>query len=248
MESSANESSANRLQMFLNTYSINNDNLYNIPDKTGSIQSQYPVRMLGGQPDDTKWATRKALVNAQGVVPGIGMAIAGPDYDDYANRKRIEVTGAEFKAWLTNNVDLSTPEKQEYYFNMFPFLRDDRLAEVDRQAALQKKMAEINIRGVHSEDDFFFVYALQQGYITVSDVPLQNLWQKETGSTYQGGLFSIVSKKLFPEQKNFRNINYELPTNPTGTGIGTTPSAYQGVFRYNDITGNIPNTPGAVPR
>lgn len=171
------------------------------------------------------------------------MAIAGPDYDAYVDRKRVETTGAEFKAWLTNNVDLSTPEKQEYYYNMFPFLRDDRLAEIDRQAALQKKMAEINVRGLQSEEDWFFVYGLQQGYITVSEEPLQNLWQeKKLASTYEKGLFSILSRKLFPDKEKFKQVNWQLPSVPTGNG-NPTANAGLGVFNYNEITSNVPNTP-----
>lgn len=235
MESSANENGANRLQMFLNQYSINNDNLYQVQDKEKSTTSKWPVRMGGGDPDDTKWAIRKSIVGTDGVVPNVGMAIAGPEYDDYVNRKRIEVTGTEFKAWLTNNVDLSTPEKQEYYFNLFPFLRDDRLAEVERQAALQKKMAEINIRGLHSQEDWFFAYALQQGYITVSEKPLQELYN-QTGldtNTYKGGLFSIVSSKLFPARDKFRQINYQIPLVPTTT-VSDGPGI--GVYDFGKIT------------
>ena len=238
MESSANATAGNRLQRFLNTHSINNQNLYRIQDKAKSTNSKYPVRMLGGDPDDAKWATRKSLVGDNGIVDGVGLAVAGPEYDDYVNRKRIETTGAEFKAWLTNNVDLSTPEKQEYYYNLFPFLRDDRLAEIDRQAALQKKMAEINIRGMQSEEDWFFVYGLQQGYIKVSDMALQDLWREtEVSGSYQEGLFSIVSKNLFPKWNNFREVKYQLPTDLNGaqSNLGG-----RGVWDYNQITTNIP--------
>ena len=84
--------------------------------------------------------------------------------------------------------------------------------DVDRQAALQKKMAEINIRGLHTEEDWFFAYALQQGYITVSDQPLQSLYQEQTSNSYQKGLFSVLSKKLFPTKADFFGIDYALPT------------------------------------
>lgn len=241
MESSANNAGASRLSNWLNQYSINNSNAYQLPDKSKSDVAKFPVRMLGGDPDDSKWAMRKSIVGENGIVPGVGMAIAGPDYDSYVNRKRIELQDAEFKTWVTANVDLSSPEKQEYYYNLFPFIRDERLAEVDRQAFLQATEARINITGPQSEEDWFFIYAKQQGYIEVSTQPLQSLNdQTNLGKSYEGGLFSIVSNKLFPDKTKFKTINFGSPFKTYTGQVTTTDNSPAGVYNVAGITGGIP--------
>lgn len=244
MQSSSNNSGANQLESFLSTYSINNHNLYQIPDKTSGVNSTYPVRMLGGGPEDVKWAIRKQLVGDNGVVPGVGLAIAGPEYDSYVNNKRIDEQDASFKTWITKNVDLSSPEKQEYFYNMFPWIRDDRLAEVDRQAELQKMMARLNITGPQSIQDWYFMYALQQGYIQVSDKPLQKLNEITSTATYKSGLFSILSGKLFPDKAKYYGVNYANPSNLTGDGnyLGGDQPISSSINSINQLSANVPGS------
>lgn len=169
--------------------------------RTGHPNEQFPVQLSTTDPEDEKWALRQNIVTgANGVVPGIGQAIAPSEYWDYAARKEQADTLLQFQQFVLQQCDLSTPESANWWYQKFPWIKDLKLSEMRAQADLQKKYAEIQITGPQNEEDFMLIWMRKQGLIKVSDKIPEELYKDETiiSKNYKDGMFSPLAKKIPP--------------------------------------------------
>lgn len=215
-----------------------------LSDRNASDTSKFPVTLASTDVDDDKYARRAALVTgAGGTVPGVGQAIADDRYFEYAKRKQDENQMANFREWIFQNADLSTPENAYYWTNTFPFIKEKMHEEIEREGELQTKIAKIAASGPQSEDDWYTLYCLNQGIIRPFDAPLYKM--NTAALPYTGGIFSMfVGGPIAPGSTVARNpiVNYSNPLpggNPAWTGInggnygGIGNTAYNGAVNAN---------------
>ncbi len=162
-----------------------------VPDRANSAISKFPVKLASTDPEDDKYNLRATLVDpATGNVPGVGRAVAPEEYFAYAQRKEDENFAANFKKWLMQNADLSTPESADYWYTNFPFIKELKYREIDREAELQKRFAKIAATGPNDIDDWMLLYMKDQGMVTPSRSPLYLLSDDQT---YTPGIFSMFN-------------------------------------------------------
>lgn len=169
----------------------------------GQANAQFPVQLSTTDPEDQKWATMQKIIEQggegdRGVVPGIGQAIVPGEFWDYVQRKENADLLAQFQQFVLQQVDLSKPESANWWFTRFPWIRDLKLKEIDEQAELQKRFAQIQVTGPQNEEDFMMIWMRDQGLIKVATTPLDKL-NKDTNiisTTYKEGFFSPLAKKI----------------------------------------------------
>lgn len=172
-------------------------NLFKVPDTGGSIASQFPVQLGSTDPEDDKYGLRSQLVGPDNNVPGVGLAVADDGYFNYAQRKREEAMMYEFYQYVMSQADLSTPESAAWWFEHFPWMKEWRLEEIDRQAEIQKKLAKIQITGPQNEEDWMVIYLRNNGILGDQDVPLTRMNEPNYAQNFKAGMFSIFSKPLY---------------------------------------------------
>lgn len=169
-------------------------NLFKVPDSTNTTASNFPAQLGSTDPEDDKYGLRSQLVGPGNNVAGVGLAVADDNYFNYAQRKREEAMMYEFYQYVMSQADLSKPESAAWWFEHFPWMKEWRLEEIDRQAEIQKKLAKIQITGPQSEEDWMVLYLKKNGILGDQDVPLTRLNEGRFAATFKTGMFSIFSK------------------------------------------------------
>jgi hypothetical protein len=171
-----------------------------VPDIQGTTASRFPSRVGHGDPRDDTMALKAQMLKDGPVLPGVGMAYATNEDFQYFRDKELAEREADFKRFFLSNIDLSTPEKQDYYQRLYPEIFSERESLAEKQIEHQAHMMKINLRGPRNMEDWMFLYGLDRGFIQVPQGPI---WDPENllKTSFEGGLFSI------------RKI---LPRNPTG--------------------------------
>lgn len=162
-------------------------------DQSGDSASDFPAQYFpDSEREDTRIALKQKLL--AGPDRPLGDAqLTDRDIDWYAKkedvRRRIAFDGYFARLFDTKDINklrLAQQIHPEYYAM--------REREIDRQAQIQKKIAMIKLRGPVDLDDLMFIYALQNGGITLRPVPLYNLDKppttEETASQYKKGMFN----------------------------------------------------------
>jgi len=205
-------------------------------ESAANARVAFPLQIGSTDKDDVKYGIRKQLVgrdangNPTGTanVPGVGMAIAGEEFFDYAQRKEEQEMLFDFKKFVAAQADLSSPASAQWWFEKFPWMKDLRLEQVNQQGDLQKQLAKIQITGPQNEEDFMTLYLCNKGLIKVSDQPLHKLGQATdiVSSSFRQGFFNPLSR---PKYQTMRTNATPLWSNPlqgtTGVTAGTTMSA-----------------------
>ena len=166
----------------------------------------FPLKIGSTDKDDIKYAIRKQLVGPAGTpqagtanVPGVGMAIAGEEFFDYAERKEQQEMFFDFKKFVAAQADLSSPASAQWWFEKFPWMKELRLEQVNQQGELQKQLARIQITGPQNEEDFMHLYLVNKGLIKVTEQPLHRLGQATdiTSSTFRQGFFNPLAQPKY---------------------------------------------------
>lgn len=184
-----------------------------------NVNAQFPVQLSTTDVEDQKWATMQKVIGQTGAgergqIPGIGQAIVPNEFWDYVQRKENADLLAQFQQFVLQQVDLSKPESANWWFTRFPWIRDLKLKEIDEQAELQKRFAQIQVTGPQNEEDFMLIWMRGQGLIKVADTPLDKLNQADNivSGSYKAGFFSPLSK-------NIPATSPRLPAPSTGNKI-----------------------------
>lgn len=204
-----------------------------------NANAQFPIQLSTTDPEDQKWATMQKTIGTdgvggtRGVIPGVGQAIVPNEFWDYVARKENADLLAQFQQFVLQQVDLSKPESANWWFTRFPWIRDLRLREIDEQADLQKRFAQIQVTGPQNEEDFLLLWMRGQGLIKVASQPLDKL-NLDTGiiaGSYRKGFFSPLAQNIpatSPEMLQGNKITWSNPlhrTNDTAFSYGLEPNA-----------------------
>lgn len=195
----------------------------------------FPVQLGSTDKDDEKYHLRSQFVGAGGdpsVVPGVGMAVADEGFFDYANRKQQQMILYDFYKFMFAQADLTKPESANWWFSKFPWMRDLRVEQINKQADLQKTLARIQITGPETEDDFMLLFLIRNGTITPPTHALNQMGQETAGiaDTFKKGFFSRLVTGDFwnsPWPISPPTANLQVPwSNPTTTNF---PGNYKAV-------------------
>lgn len=220
----------------------------------------FPLKIGSTDKDDIKYGIRKQLVGPEGTpqagtanVPGVGMAIAGEEFFDYAERKEQQEMFFDFKKFVAAQADLTTPASAQWWFEKFPWMKELRLEQVNQQGELQKQLARIQITGPQNEEDFMHLYLVNKGLIRVSDQPLHKLGQAAdiTSSTFRQGFFNPLSQPKYQTMQTnttplWSNPLAQNPQPPLAAGAGTR-WAPAGRSMPTPIAGNFANQDDFYP-
>ena len=175
-------------------------NVVQIPTQGSGVAGQFPVQLGTADPMDVQMSIRQqAITPGTAEVPGMGLAIADQPVFDYLERKKEDEFMAQFMAYVNAQANLDSPAEAAWWFERFPWLKEKRLAEIERMATLQKRLAQIQVTGIQNEDDMKLMFAIQQGLITVPTKPINEMYDEPNRWTdlnnFKKGLFSPLSYK-----------------------------------------------------
>jgi len=211
--------------------------------------SYFPSRIGSTDPDDQKYMLRQQLVS-NGQVPGVGTAIVGDEFFDYAKRKQDQALDYDFTTWVQKQANLTTPEAAAWWFDKFPWLKDLKLQEINREAEVQKRLATISITGPQSQEDFMVLFMKNQGLLKPANVPLYQLGVAGAGGVaQQGGFIKGVFNPFtpaYPQSMENSIVSFSNPVNSgmsglpqlspsTPAGVGYGPAAGTPTFNINSL-------------
>lgn len=217
-------------------------NIYQVPGQfsTPGDNSNFPASIGSTDPQDQKYMLQSQLVT-DGVVKNIGTPIIGDDFFNYAKRKQDQAQLYNFTTWVMKQADLTKPESAAWWFERFPWMKDLRIGEIEREAEVQKRLATISITGPQSQDDFMILYMKNQGLLKVSNVPLYQMGAAGAGGiAQQGGFIKGIFNPLTPNYPDSMSGSIVPFANPTG--------AMTGANQYAPTSPNgplVPPSPGA---
>lgn len=174
-------------------------NVVQLDTQGGGIAGKFPIQLGSANARDGEMSVRQQAINKDGVVPGMGVAIADQSVFDYLEQKKEDVFLAQFQAYVNAQANLGNPAEAAWWIERFPWLKQKRLEEIDRVSDLQKRLAYMQVTGIQNEDDMKLMFAIQQNLIKVPTVALQNLnldprYAANTKG-FMKGLFSPLSQK-----------------------------------------------------
>jgi len=172
-------------------------NIYQVPDQQGTQSSMFPASIGSTDPDDQRYMLQSQLVQ-NGTVANIGTPIVGKEFFDYAKRKQDQAMLFDFTQWVMKQADLSKPESAAWWFEKFPWMKELRLGEIEREAEVQKRLAKISITGPQDQEDFMILFMKNQGLLKPADVPLYQLGNANNAAIQQGGFIKGVFNPLTP--------------------------------------------------
>lgn len=218
---------------------------------TASPSSMFPAAIGSTDPEDQRYMLQSQMVS-NGSVANIGTPIVGKEFFDYAKRKQDQALNFEFTQWVMSQADLSKPESAAWWFEKFPWMKELRLGEIEREAEVQKRLAKISITGPQDSEDFMILFMKQQGLLTPAGVPLYEL--NNSKAIQKGGFVAGIFNPLnttYPKTMDQSLVPFSNPVNGpwTGPAINTpmNPQFPGSTFNPRNllITNGIPPVPPA---
>lgn len=208
------------------------------------VAKAFPNMIEKGDPRDDYYAFKSGLVDpTTGVIPGAGLAIASDADVGYLRKKGDDTIEAAFNAFLLDQMDLRTPESQDYWQKNYPQIFDEKIKLVESQLDLQLKLAKLRILGPRSREDYMLIFAIQHGYIAIPKGPVFDPESLEK-TDFHRGLFN-VKKWLLTHDSQIVNKTDPLSVGEAGNypAVKTTNDLYA-----KGVTGtNRWNVQGAPP-
>jgi hypothetical protein len=191
------------------------------------VGAEFPAQYFPDTtPDDDRVATKAKLLRAPDRPLGDAQ-LTDADIKWYQDKEAIKKR-IKFDEWYSTLFDTDDINKRRLAQEIYPDYWKMREEEIDRQAAIQKKLAMLKLRGPMDLDDLKFVYALQSGEVDLRPVPLYDL-DKPLSATDRESKFK---KGLFN------------PSAPVNMGDVFRPGTLgRGMFGAG---GSIPTVPGQV--
>jgi hypothetical protein len=175
------------------------DTQYNLSDR-GNYQTgrgrdettnEFPAQYFPDQHEEDQRIDMKAKL-LQGPDRPLGDAMLTDKDIDYFIKKEETKKRIAFDEWYSHLFDTKDINKRRLAQQMYPEYWQMREREIDRQAAIQKKIALLKLRGPQDKSDLEFIYALQNGEMDFRPVPLYQLDtpQTDTAARFKKGLFN----------------------------------------------------------
>lgn len=203
----------------------------------------FPVQLGTADPDDLAMSLRSQVIDGDGKVPNMGQAIADDRVFNYLQRKKEAAIEADYRAWVMSQANFSDPAQSQWWTEKFPWIRNLKIAQIEQDADLQKRLAIIKVTGPQSEEDFKLMYELQQGYRVMPSKPVHELNEDEKwvgDSNFVRGLFNPLTRTPtpggFPKQTRIPS-NWMNPFDFSGNATGE-----EKINNYNTIINQLKPT------
>jgi len=134
-----------------------------------------------------KWEDRDKL-------RGFGVKLERDDVE-FLEQKRAEELEFEFHQWLARRIDLDDPANSRWLQEVVPDFYERREKFIDDKINLEAALAKIRLRGANNKKDLQLLFALNNGLIKPSTVPLFGATQNSlltAGRDYQPGMMSVL--------------------------------------------------------
>lgn len=141
-----------------------------ITDPQEQIQANVGVKGLYKPiPDDWFWSNwyRNAQgrgMQEGGVIPKLGKVIVPEQFWNWAQAKQEQSFEEQFNRFIFNQVDVTRPENRAYWEKKFPGYMQKVYDAYAMKAQIEAKVAEIQIKGAQTMQDFYFMYLYELGY------------------------------------------------------------------------------------
>jgi hypothetical protein len=147
--------------------------------------------------------------------------------------KREAEAEAEFQQWFATNFDHASVEQKQMARELWPDFYRQRLAKLDEDILLLRRLAHLKVTGIKNKDDMLLQYAAEAGFIDAD--PLEKILHPERAAKSQQqarrqlnfvrGLFNPNRLPrgdwgLFNRQENATELLGRQP----GVPFGTTPA------------------------
>jgi len=138
--------------------------------------SAFPAQYLTPDARDKKYAMMSAMASA-------GRPAPIQDWEfDYLLQKTYGLEAARFHEWFLQHYGAndSNPVLKQWAYQRMPEIWDMRKAGIERNAEIQKRIANILLMGPQDEDDFKLLYGISTKTISVPKGPI---WDPSGDST-----------------------------------------------------------------
>lgn len=92
-----------------------------------------------------------------------GTQLDAKDLSAYVGKKAREVEYSQFQAFAATKFNLQDPYQLELYNKLFPEAYEQKMKVIDQAYAVEAKIHEINLTGLHSRDDVEFLWRVYRG-------------------------------------------------------------------------------------
>lgn len=162
-------------------------------DQDARAGAEFPAQYFPDSTEDDDRIATKAKLLAAPLRPLGDAQLTDADIKWYQDKEAIKKR-IRFDEWYSTLFDTDDINKRRLAQEIYPDYWKMREEEIDRQAAIQKKLAMLKLRGPMDLDDLKFVYALQSGEIELRPVPLYDLDKPLTDNLreekFKRGLFN----------------------------------------------------------
>lgn len=122
---------------------------------------------------------------------GFGVKLERDDVE-FLEQKRAEQLQFEFDQWLARRIDLNDPANSRWVQEVVPDFFERREKFIDDKINLEAALAKIRLRGANNKKDLQLLFALNNGLIKPSTVPLFRSSGLRAGRDYQPGMMSVL--------------------------------------------------------
>lgn len=139
-------------QLYPFTYPIPEEKKFNVIRRYTDEQGQ--ARLLDGTTTlgDNTYGT-------PGYNPVLGQVYLGPEYFEFVQKEMEREEAMAFKAYIFNNMDISTPLKKEYWKKKNPELFQELIDALKLRRMVELEKDLIALEGPQGEEDFRAIYA-----------------------------------------------------------------------------------------
>ncbi len=157
------------------------DNLGAVPlRQRGATDEQFPTDAYEQPSEQDELMNLKLSLQDVANNPGntiFGKLVASDSDFKWLQGKREGEAYANFEQWFCSNYDKMSVTEKAVARKLFPSFYASRLRLLDKQIALQRRIAELKIKGIESKEDLLFQYALEAGYVDAN--PLHHILDPE---------------------------------------------------------------------
>ena len=99
-----------------------------------------------------------------GVMPKLGKVYVPDQYWDYAKKKQEQAFQEDFNRFVFSQFDVKNPAARSWWEKKYPGYTKSVYDAWKTKMQVEAKLAEIQIKGFHTEADLWFAFQYQNGY------------------------------------------------------------------------------------
>ena len=210
---------------------------------------EMPARYFKPHTKDSYWYLKDQMASVQRPAPLTDEEVRSI-FDKQTQKQTATFEEWFLRKWPTNS---GNPVMQEWAQKIMPEAYDRREAVIDEYADIQKKLAKMHLRGIHSIDDLYLAYQIETGALDVDKFkqPLWDLKGESATQTFKRGWFNPLRLKSWkinptftgtPDQFMRRNLRDDAVMTANRTNfLNVKPVSYQEGKSISNFGNNLMN-------